>query len=581
MVDKRHQRAVGRANVVVEQLLRIEAEALLHLRDDLIGASAHAEIVDVGAAQHGGERAADVAHLQAELRSLVAVDQDVGLRIVDFQIAIQEDEQAALLRLAQKLLSNVVQALERLGRADHELNRQSDAARQRRRLEGDDTHTRNLRDLLLHDRLQLVSRHRAAVPRFQRHAGNGLPRHVDLKDVVGLGMLEEDPVDLVRIELALLERRIRRRIRQREDDALILLRRELGMGGDEQEIDAREHDQRENDGDRQVIEASVQAPLVGALQPIEAAIDDIGELLLPAAMLRIVRLEQQRAQHRRQRQRYHARDGHRANESEREFGEQRAGQTALKADRHVNRGQHHRHGDDRPAELARGIDGGRNRRHAFLEMAVDVLDHDDGVVDDEADAEHQREQREQIDRVAERQKNRERSDQRQRNGDRRYQRRTHRSEEHEHHERDDDQRLDQAEHDLVDRGIHEFGGVVDDLAVQAARQLRLDVRPDLAHAADHFQKIGGGRDLHADIDRLLAVEAHFRFIILGAEGDVGDVLQADHRAVRLLDDEIAELACGMKPGRCGQVDLHHLALGVADARDEVVGRKRRRDISRG
>ena len=83
---------------------------------------------------------------------------------------------------------------------------------------------------------------------------------------------------------------------------------------------------------------------------------------------------------------------------------------------------------------------------------------------------------------------------------------------------------------------------VDDLAVQAARQLRLDVRPNLAHAADHFQKIGGGRDLHADIDRLLAVEAHFQFIILGAERDVGDVLQADHRAVGLLDDEIAEFA---------------------------------------
>jgi hypothetical protein len=60
-----------------------------------------------------------------------------------------------------------------------------------------------------------------------------LPRHVDLKDVIGLRMLEEDPIDLVRIELALLERRIRRRIRQRENDALILLRRELGMSGDE------------------------------------------------------------------------------------------------------------------------------------------------------------------------------------------------------------------------------------------------------------------------------------------------------------------------------------------------------------
>ena len=38
----------------------------------------------------------------------------------------------------QKVLRHVVQLLERLGRADDELHRQADAARQRRRLEGDD-----------------------------------------------------------------------------------------------------------------------------------------------------------------------------------------------------------------------------------------------------------------------------------------------------------------------------------------------------------------------------------------------------------------------------------------------------------
>ena len=143
--------------MIVEQLVRIEPETLLYLRDDLIGAPAHAEIVDIAAAEHGGERAADVAHLQAELRGLVAVDHDVGLRIVDFQIAIEEDEIAALLRLLQKVLRNLVKPLERLGGADHELNRQADASRQRRRLKGDHAHAGNLCQLLLHDRLQLVA----------------------------------------------------------------------------------------------------------------------------------------------------------------------------------------------------------------------------------------------------------------------------------------------------------------------------------------------------------------------------------------------------------------------------------------
>ena len=48
----------------------------------------------------------------------------------------------------------------------------------------------------------------------------------------------------------------------------------------------------------------------------------------------------------------------------------------------------------------------------------------------------------------------------------------------EHHERDDQQRLDQRADDLVDRAVHEVGGVVDDLAVQALRQLRLDAGED-------------------------------------------------------------------------------------------------------
>ena len=43
----------------------------------------------------------------------------------------------------------------------------------------------------------------------------------------------------------------------------------------------------------------------------------------------------------------------------------------------------------------------------------------------------------------------------------------------------------------------------------------------------------------------------------------------------LLDDEVAEFLQRMQAGRGGQVDLHHLALGVADAGDVVVGGERR------
>src|SRR5579871_2287762 len=118
--------------MVVEQLPRIQPKTLLHLRNDLVRTSAHAEIVDVAAAEHRGERRADIAHLQPELGGLVAVDDHVVLRIVDLEIAIEKDEISAALRLLKKLLRDIVETLERFGGADHELYRQSDASRQRR-----------------------------------------------------------------------------------------------------------------------------------------------------------------------------------------------------------------------------------------------------------------------------------------------------------------------------------------------------------------------------------------------------------------------------------------------------------------
>ena len=92
----------------------------------------------------------------------------------------------------------------------------------------------------------------------------------------------------------------------------------------------------------------------------------------------------------------------------------------------------------------------------------------------------------------------------------------------------------------------------------------MNIGPDFADASYHFQQICGGRDLDADIDRLLAVKSNFGLVVLSPERDIGDVLQTHHRAVGLLDDEIAEFICRVQAGRGRKVDLHHLAFGGAD-----------------
>ena len=67
----------------------------------------------------------------------------------------------------------------------------------------------------------------------------------------------------------------------------------------------------------------------------------------------------------------------------------------------------------------RAFERGLHRTEPLFEMADDVLDDDDRVVDHEADRDRQRHQREIVEAVAELVERRERADQRQRHGDRR------------------------------------------------------------------------------------------------------------------------------------------------------------------
>ena len=127
--------AVRRADVVAQHLRRIEAIDLQHLGDHLVGAPADREVVDVTAAQRRRQRGADVLLGEAERCQHVAVDLDRGLRFVDLEVGVDEEEHPARPRLRQHRLRDLVEVLVGLGRLDDDLHRQPARARQRRELE--------------------------------------------------------------------------------------------------------------------------------------------------------------------------------------------------------------------------------------------------------------------------------------------------------------------------------------------------------------------------------------------------------------------------------------------------------------
>jgi len=193
------------------------------------------------------------------------------------------------------------------------------------------------------------------------------------------------------------------------------------------------------------------------------------------------------------------------------------------------------HRDDRSTQLAcsddRGLEGG------FLlefHVSVDVFHHDDRIVDYETDGEHQRQQREEIDRVPEHQHDEERTDQRQRNRNDRDRNRAEAAQKQEDHHADDEQRLDQGLLHLVDRAADELGAVVDDVAGDAVGHLRLDVGENVAHPLCHFEHVRFGRDLDADEDGVAPAEGGGEIVVLGAEHNVGDILETHDRTILLL-----------------------------------------------
>ena len=100
----------------------------------------------------------------------------------------------------------------------------------------------------------------------------------------------------------------------------------------------------------------------------------------------------------RQRQRVDGRNHHRDRNGNRELAEKLTGNARNERHRDEHRQQHQRNGDNRCRDLAHGKPRGLRRRDArvFLQLGLDRLDHDDRIIDDDADSQHERQQRDSV-----------------------------------------------------------------------------------------------------------------------------------------------------------------------------------------
>ena len=131
------KRAGAGAQLIAGQPIRGEPEFPRRLRDDLIAAAIEAETVDIIAAEQGGERGANILHVNAETVGFVRVDLEIDLRHIEFEIAVGEKKQAAVAGRFLDLGHDIRELAVIADGADHELQRRpARRARQRRRPEG-------------------------------------------------------------------------------------------------------------------------------------------------------------------------------------------------------------------------------------------------------------------------------------------------------------------------------------------------------------------------------------------------------------------------------------------------------------
>ena len=470
---------------------------------------------------------------------------DPGNRLHRFQGPVRHQLQAAGLRSLHEYLDRLPEAAEDRPLA---LDRRPDAG--------------NLAQLVSEIALDLEQRPLVAglerdehPPVVRRAAEAATDRQVG---EVGLGLPLEEGRDLASLVHRVLEPRARRCAEVHAELVAVHLRHpgEAEPRQDEEaHDDRRQRDAHHHEAMGQRPAEPTGIPVGAALEPVVEREGEAPDRVGLAALLRLVcaafvhrvldlRIGPHARQHRVESEADEQRDEHGEGDRDAELEEDLADDAAHERDghEHGDDGEGRRH--DGEPDLVGALLGGEIVRFSHLEMAHDVLTHDDGVVDEEPDREREREQGHGVHGEVEHPHDEERADDRHREREPGDDGRSPRVEK----QVDDHHRERGAEHDreldVGERLTDAPRVVLDDGHANVGRQLALELSDGLTHAIGDLDGVRAG-DLE-DLERhgvgaaLRPADLGPGPAVLGAVDHDGDVADAHGRAVSHGDRDVGE-----------------------------------------